>query len=218
MASESYNRQRKWSDKFIPSIKGIVGPYLLQPSSAIIDMQQASDLVVMMAKDMMIAARIRKHGFFNEYPFDFTIRSKLDNGAKTELEKIISGWGDWMFYGHASADETQVEQWMLINLHSFRMHLIMNNAQDSKISFKKRSNGDGTHFIAYDIRSFLKNPSIIVSSSFPVPGINSESPAMRHCGFYEKKPEAATSGPLYWPTPSTESTQPPHATARAVRQ
>jgi hypothetical protein len=55
----AYRRDRAWSDAFIPAIKKIVGPYLLEPSSFEIDAQQATDLIVLLARDLRIAARVR---------------------------------------------------------------------------------------------------------------------------------------------------------------
>ena len=106
----SYSADRRWSDAFIPAIKQIVGPLLLEESSFEVDTQQAADLVVMNARDTTIACRVRRGGYADRYGYEFTIRAKRDTGAKTELEKIIDGFGDWMFYGHAHADGTNVSR------------------------------------------------------------------------------------------------------------
>ena len=39
---------------------------------------------------------------------DFTIRTKRHaNAAKTEWDKVIEGWGDWLFYGFGECDDGQ---------------------------------------------------------------------------------------------------------------
>ena len=99
---------------------------------------------------MTIACRVRRPGYAERYPNEFTVRSKLDNGHKTELAKLIEGWGDWMFYGHAK--DTGVGSWMLIDLHLWRRALLVAGFKEgwSRLA-ERRSNGDGTHFVAFDI-------------------------------------------------------------------
>lgn len=153
-----YAQDRKWSDAFIPAIKQVVGPLLLEESSFEVDTQQAADLVVMNARDKTIACRVRRAGYADRYGYEFTIRSARDNGAKTELEKIVDGFGDWMFYGHAHQDGMNVSRWMVISLPALRAAIIRKQA-----SPLKQSNGDGTHFIAFDARA-LPNDCVIAAS------------------------------------------------------
>jgi len=167
----SYQRDRSWSDLMIGQIRAIVGPHLLQPTSFDMDTKQAADLFVFTAKDMTIAARVRRPGYADKYPFEFTIRSARDNGTTTELSKIIDRWGDWFFYGHASETD-HIARWWLIDLHAFRAALIRHNRIDGVyLLSSKRDNGDGTHFIAYDLRSFPAHPPILIASSHPLPAL-----------------------------------------------
>jgi len=89
-----YQDDRRWSEQFIPEIKRIVGPQLLVVTPDEIDCTQAADLMVFTARDMKIAARIRRHGFAEKYGNEFTIRSKRTNSAVTELAKIVKDWGE----------------------------------------------------------------------------------------------------------------------------
>lgn len=160
----SYAVNRAWSDRFIPAIKRIVGFYLLVPAPLDVDRQEATDLVVMRGRSMMIAARVRRPGYVDKYPNDFTIRSEIDNGAKTELSKMTDGFGDWMFYGHAAKDGGEgIDRWMIVDLRAWRAQLIRNRGG---IRMSKMSNGDGTHFVAFDVTSFDDDPPILVASSF----------------------------------------------------
>jgi hypothetical protein len=160
-----YANDRAWSDRFIPSIKQIVGPLLMTVTPDEIDCKQAADLMVLSARDMKIAARVRRHGFADRYPYEFTIRAKRDSGAETELSKIINGWGDWMFYGHSNEAQNNVSLWWLIDLHAFRAALIRNAMNGSPIKCGDKPNGDGTYFKWFDVRSFPKQPSIVIASS-----------------------------------------------------
>lgn len=157
----SYTENRRWSDAFIPAIKQIVGPLLLEESSFEVDTKQAADLVVLNARDKAIACRVRRPGYADSYGYEFTIRAKLDSGTKTELEKIIDGFGDWMFYGHADPDGMNVCRWMVINLPALRAAIIRRQA-----SAIKQNNGDGTHFVAFDVRNLPE--SCVISASFIV--------------------------------------------------
>lgn len=155
----SYAEDRRWSDGLIPVIKKIVGPLLLEESSFEVDTQQAADLVVLNARDKTIAARVRRHGYVDSYGFDFTIRAKRDSGAKTELEKFVDGFGDWMFYGHASVDGLGIDRWMVISLPAWRAAIIRKQAP-----CKNKSNSDGTHFVAFDIRELPSD--VLIAASF----------------------------------------------------
>ena len=164
----SYNENRTWSDKYIPAICKIVGPYLLTPSDFRKDTTQATDLLVLDARDMRIAARVRrKSKYYNQYKYEFTLRSRVKSGATTELEKVVNGLGDWLFYGFAGDDGIEIDDWWLIDLAAFRAALIRRN--DHKLLIDHRVNKDGTEFHAFDLRSFPKSPSILIGSSHVLP-------------------------------------------------
>jgi len=157
----SYESDRRWSDAFIPAIKRIVGPMLLEESSFEVDTKQAADLVVLNARDKTIAARIRRPGYADRYGYEFTIRSMRDSGAKTELEKLVDGFGDWMFYGHAHENGRDLTRWMVINLPAWRAALIR-----KQVIAKKKSNVDGTHFVVFDVRNLP--PNVVIGCNFQI--------------------------------------------------
>jgi hypothetical protein len=174
LRAELYREQRAWSDKFIPQIKRIVGPYLLGVADDCRDMHEATDLIVIQAKDLRIAARMRKPGYADKYPYDFTIRADVPSGTRTELQKMVDGFGDLFFYGHAN-EADQIVRWMLLDLDAWRAHLlreaviIKNNglytAEKSSKLADVRTNIDGTKFVAFDVRNFVGPPKVLVSSS-----------------------------------------------------
>lgn len=166
-APKVYGSDRKWSDNYLPGIRRIVGARLMVEAPFEDDCKRATDLIVLRARDMDIAARVRRYGYYERYPYEFTVRSMRDSGAATEYEKIINGWGDWMFYGHAAEGEISAfDQWFIIDLHAFRAHLILNEGALSKTS---KDNGDGTYFKAFDLRSFPAKPPILIASKIAVP-------------------------------------------------
>lgn len=157
-----YRRDRQWSDRFIPTIKAIVGPYLLSPAPIELDQKSNTDLMIFTARDLTISCRIRRPGFSERYPNQFTIRAMRDTGAETEMSKVINGFGDWMFYGHADEDEVSIGRWMLIDLNAFRAHLIISR---SVIVHGRKPNGDGTHFNWFDASSFPSPPKLLIADS-----------------------------------------------------
>ena len=161
-AQRNYSENRHWSDKFIPLIKNIVGPYMLKPSTLEQDQKQAADLVVLTGHNLTIACRVRRHVYLKKYPNQFTVRAKAKYARLTELDKIKMGWGDWMFYGHSNKPETDFLQWYLINLSAFREHL---KANDAMIKGGQIPNGDGTELAWFDVTSFPLYPPILISSS-----------------------------------------------------
>jgi hypothetical protein len=161
----SYQNDRCWSDQFIPEIKRIVGPLLLEESPLEVDMRNATDLIILNARDVKIACRIRRARYNGSFTNQFTIRSRRDSGARTEYGKIVNGFGDWMFYGREADDSKGFDRWMIINLAHFRAQLI-NNFDSLRCG--ECPNGDGTYFYWFDAASFEPDPPIIVASSHPV--------------------------------------------------
>lgn len=161
--SYHYDINRSWSDQFIPEIKRIVGAELLKVASNTLDQTQATDLVMLDAQDMRIAARVRRPGYAERYPHQFTIRSSLPSGAPTELNKIVNGYGDWMFYGHADRFG-RLDCWWLIDLRSFRAALIRRRLNGAELLMGDQLNPDGTRFKWFDVRSFPADPPLVVAA------------------------------------------------------
>lgn len=162
---DTYSINRTWSDRFIPEISRIVGAHILTIAPDHLDRRNATDLLMLNGRDLRIAARVRRHGYAERYPYDFTIRSRVPSGAQTELAKIVNGDGDWLFYGHANASETGFDLWWLIDLRAFRAALIRQSANGYPIVSGDRVNPDGTCFKWFDIRSFPGEPKLVVATS-----------------------------------------------------
>jgi hypothetical protein len=118
----NYSEDREWGDLLLPVAKQILGPLLLCPADDVRDQNQATDLIVLAARDMRIGVRIRRPGFADRYGNEFTLRSHRTTGTRTEFSKIVDGWGDWLFYGHAVSSE-KVSPWVVVDLHAFRAML-----------------------------------------------------------------------------------------------
>lgn len=157
-----YQVDRSWSDRYIPTIKRLVGPYLLEEAPFEVDTKQATDLIVMKGKDLMIAARVRRPGYYEKYGNQFTIRCKRESGAETELAKIANGWADMMFYGFADRlDNTDISHWMLIDLAAWRGHMIRRSNDYPECG--QTHNGDGTYFMWFNVDSFHPKPKLLIA-------------------------------------------------------
>lgn len=117
----SWQEDHTWSRKFLPEIERICGEYLISEAPAEEDAQRNTDLIVLGLGALRIACRIRSASYLNHYAGEFTIREGRPNGTKTELTKIIEGWGDYFFYGFADEDECALAAWLLGDLRVFRL-------------------------------------------------------------------------------------------------
>lgn len=118
------------------------------------------------ARDMRIGCRMRRNGYADRYPYDFTLRAKRDSGAVTELSKVTDGWGDFLFYGHAGAEFGQIARWMLIDLHAWRAQMIRSKKRAGNPQLV--SNKDGTYFTVFDATKFVEQPPVVIGSNFPI--------------------------------------------------
>lgn len=170
----SYLSDRAYGERFIPLVQKIVGPNLLSPSPFEVDTKRATDLIVLRAEAVEIGVRIRRlsGGYFEKWPNDFTIRSKRDTGAETELKKICGGWMTWMFYGHGGPEEDEpwLAGWMLVDIRLWRRAIMRIGWDEAKRRrmVACKSNGDGTHFIACDVTKYP--PDLLIDASISLRG------------------------------------------------
>lgn len=161
----SYESDRQWADGYVPQARRIIGEYFVREATIRQDTLEATDLIVFTvavpASECRVAFRVRRPGFADTYPFDFTLRYRRDNGVKTEWQKIIEdGWGDWLLYAHAHEQAAgEFSRWMLVDLHVLRRQLAdwafaPGGSEWCRQWCKERSNRDGTHFRSCDVRGF----------------------------------------------------------------
>lgn len=121
-----WKADKRWSDKFLPEIKQILGLYLIGEPPIEEDSERNTDLMVLKMEAVRIGCRIRTHKYFlnDKYREQITIREGRPSGTKTELTKIIEGWGDYFFYGFSNESESSLEYWKLCDLNQFRIYLM----------------------------------------------------------------------------------------------
>ena len=160
----NWENDKRWSDKFLPEIKMILGLHLIGEPPIEEDCERNTDLIVLKMEPVRIACRIRKYKYFIDYPHDITIRSSRPSGTKTELTKIIEGWGNYFFYGFSNEDETSLKAWRLCDLNSFRIWLMRELAtKNGSMPGSERHNRDGSSnfrtFNSREINNFIRAES-----------------------------------------------------------
>lgn len=162
-----YSSDRKWADQYIPRAKQLIGPFLLDVADLQRDAREATDLIIMTAKDLRIACRFRRESYFKNYGGQFTIRLARTNGMQTEFDKILRGFGDMMFYGFASDRCFDFVEWYLIDLNAFRYHYSQDGWRERNrhLSWDAIQNSDdATSFAWFDIKSFPPDPPLLIGS------------------------------------------------------
>lgn len=97
-----FQREKQWSDQFIPKIRQIIGPHILRPSTLKEDATEATDLIMLRAETLRIACRVRRPGYAIKYGLEITITCRRETGHECEYDKmILGGMADWFFYAHA---------------------------------------------------------------------------------------------------------------------
>ncbi len=147
-----------------PSIKRALGEALLSEASVEDDILKATDMMPFLkfpANGVRIGIRIRRRQYFQRYGDEFTIRSKRPiSGNKTELAKILEGFGDYIFYGFSADDGHQLYCWTVGCLDAFRRwHAGLNGST----CWQGQDNADGySCFRAY---KWADIPGIVVAGS-----------------------------------------------------
>ena len=150
-----------WANQSLNHVKSIVGKHLLRTATIEEDRKQATDLVLRI-KNLAVSVRLRDSAKYLRYAEEFTVRISSAGGYPTELDKIIAGNADWMFYGFCTSGNAPVV-WYIIDMHVFRQALKDNQAGLITLNYMDRTNTDGSKFRAYKLTSFPK--SMIIASS-----------------------------------------------------
>lgn len=140
-----------WQRTLIPDIKRVCADYLIGEAPEEEDRERNTDLIVLLLKPVRVACRLRSFGYLQRYPNDFTIRSRRYSGARTELQKVLTGWGDYIFYGFATSDKTKLAAWLLGDLSVFRLWHHQELAARRTPGTEQPNPDGGSFFRAYDI-------------------------------------------------------------------
>jgi len=84
------------------------------------DVQQGTDFEIFTITPFRVAARLRRHCYLARYKNEFTIRWTRPSGVLTEIDKIRSGFVDYLFYGFVDKQEKRLVQYFVGDLRLFR--------------------------------------------------------------------------------------------------
>lgn len=146
----SFETDFAYSQQFIGAMRGIAAQHLITAAPLAEDLERATDLIVLQAGTIRIACRVRRPEAI-KYADQFTIRSRLDNGAKTELRKIFDGWGHYLIYGFGDEEGDGLTRWLLGDLEVFRSWFDETWDATKEVPGMEIDNGDGTRFRAFVI-------------------------------------------------------------------
>ena len=140
-----WQADKRWSDRFLTEIKGILGTHLIAESPVKEDQERNTDLIVLRMDAIRIGCRVRRADkYFAKYANEFTIRTSRPKGTKTELAKLIEGWGDYFFYGFGDDKTGKLVRWGLGDLRVFRLwfnsEIVKNNGELPGIEQTNRDN------------------------------------------------------------------------------
>ena len=154
-----------WADRFLPEIKGILGQHLILTGSEDEDRRRVGDLTELTLGGLRVGCRVRRPHFLARFPEEFTIRITRPNGIQTELDKIMAGWGDYLFYGFADAAERALAAWLIGDLTVFRA-TVWQAVERGRPLGRAKANGDGSSdFLPYRIDWFP--PAFVVARKAP---------------------------------------------------
>lgn len=141
-----------WQRQFLPKVKKALAETLIVEAPFEEDANRNTDMMVLHARNLRISCRIRKYADL-KYSDEFTIREGRPTGTKTELTKIIEGWGDYMFYGFAAESGPELSAWILGDLTVFRGWFMrkLSKLNAGELPGIQKPNTDGTFFRAYRI-------------------------------------------------------------------
>ncbi len=156
-----YELDKAWADVFLPEMKRIIGEHLICEAPVEEDNHRNTDLIVLRMEALRIACRVRRHKYYQQYGHQFTIRLSRASNAKTELTKIIEGWGHYLLYGFGQ--DGKLTAWTLADLGVFRVWY----NQQLYCGLRpgdRRSNNDGlSELIAFNWSDLP--PEFVVASS-----------------------------------------------------
>lgn len=161
--ARTYLVDRKWADRFIPQIRGIlqkVGWIVLniEVSSQEDDNKRAVDILLKVDTGH-IACRIRGAEYASYH--DLTIRARRKNGVMTELEKLRKRTVRWYLYCYTDEADQNIAEWYLIDI--FKM-LDLGLLDSTNPTLGEKENKDGvTSFVHIPLEE-LTNSNCIVES------------------------------------------------------
>ena len=168
MSNDALKNNMEFEKDYEPDVKNIIKECIAKGIDIDIDdIIKDKELDSKEATDFFIknrnrfACRMRR---INEY-FDinrrqFTLRCEIHSGNATELDKIKTGFGDFLLYGFKHEGKRKIIQWFMGDLRIFRKH------NPKPIAICNNKGKDDSTLAAYNL-SDLPDNFIIYSKGMP---------------------------------------------------
>jgi hypothetical protein len=168
--SADWRADKAQTDRVLPAVKRILGEHLISAAPFAEDAERNTDLIVLRLEAVRIGVRIRSARYFDRpaYRTQFTIRAGRPSGVKTELTKIVEGWGDYFFYGFANPTYTDLLGYTLGDLRVFRLWFNQQLARLAPGAYpgERHPNKDGSSFFyAYNIADLPA--AFVIARAYP---------------------------------------------------
>jgi hypothetical protein len=149
----NWRTDKSWSDRFIPEIKTILGRTLIEVAPADEDALRNTDLITLsMRGGLRVACRIRKHEYLAKYGDEFTLRCSRPSGRDTEIDKLLDGWGDYIFYGFSDEHHRRLAAWLVGDLRILREWIASYHRDHKAWPGEIKANRDGSsQFLVFRI-------------------------------------------------------------------
>lgn len=139
------------TDPYLEHAREIIGPHLVHEAPLELDRKENTDLLVL-GREVRVAVRIRANRYEARYGDEFTLRSGRPSGAKTELQKVLDGFGDYFLYGFRSKYEPgRLSSWVLGDLDVFRRWYAEHEDAGTPMQNRQGPVDDRTWFRAFRI-------------------------------------------------------------------
>lgn len=159
---QRYRKNRKWADQFNEQVTAILrdnSMYIVQIEIAedFDDRKYATDMHIKVHGGD-VAVRLRRPKYFDSDYRDLTIRSRLSNGYRTELDKIKDGFCDWYLVGWID-HQYEIGEWILVDLDELRRHKLWEGKRE--IPNQPDRNGERSWFIPISAEELRQNGCIV---------------------------------------------------------
>lgn len=143
---------------FLTQITQRLGVHLIAEAPMEEDQKHNTDLMVLTLKPYRIACRIRRaERYYPRYAGQFTIRSTRPGGIETELSKMLSGWGDYIFYGFGSDVTKKLVAWFIGDLAVLRQWCHSREVQGLPVGDEIPNLDGSSAFRAFNLRDMPKS-------------------------------------------------------------
>ena len=119
---QDWELDKALTDRAMPKVKAAMGNFLFRAGDKREDLKEATDLIMFESGEHATAVRLRSDRYRERYGHQFTIRYERPSGALSEMQKIMCGFAQWMFYGFID-DSANITAYTILKLNFVRSYL-----------------------------------------------------------------------------------------------